>query len=302
VDWTPLFEFFRRHVRQLYPLSIKFKTPNQAISASYSWLTIYSQIRPSDLSSITADAEPRAGTVKISTDNVERLELDLSNVLPQNPAQIQIDETAISAPTDKTVYLMKTEKGWNVTETPSPLIKSPHRSGPFKLAFDKQMVWVYGTNGSDEENSAIIAKVRYDSQIWWYRGNGTVEIVADRDFDPIEYVGRNVILYGNADTNSAFNKVLKDCPIQVNRNEIKVREKSYKGDLGVFFLYPRLGSNINLVGVIGNTNAKALRMNYQANYFTSGAVCPDYVVFGLDTLSKGLEGVLECGYFSNEWK
>jgi dienelactone hydrolase len=303
VDWTPLFEFFRRHVRPLYPLSIKFKTPNQAISASYSWLTIYSQIRPSDLSSITADAEPRSGTVKITTDNIERLKLDLSDVLPQNPAKIQIDETEISAPTDKTIYLLKTsDKGWNINETPYPLIKSPYRSGPFKLAFDKNMVWVYGTDGSDEENSAIVAKVRYDSQIWWYRGNGTVDIVADRDFDPIEFIGRNVILYGNADTNSAFNKVLKDCPIQISRNEIKVREKSYKGDLGVFFLYPRFGSDINLVGVIGNTSVKAMRMNYQANYFTSGTVCPDYAVFGLDTLSKGLEGVLECGYFSNEWK
>jgi len=303
VDWTPLFEFFRRHVRVLYPLSIKFKTPNQAISSSYAWLTVYSQIRPSDMSSVTADAEPRTGTVKISTDNIGILCLDLNKILSQNNAQILIDETSISVFTDKPVYLMKAQdKGWVIIDTPSPMIKSPYRSGPFKLAFDKQMVWVYGTNGTDEENRAMIAKIRYDSQIWWYRGNGTVTIISDKDFDPDKFVGRNIILYGNADTNSAFNKLLKNCPIQVSRNEIKVREKVFQGDLGTFFLYPRLESDNNLIGVIGNTTVKAIRMNYQANYFTSGAVCPDYVVYGLDTLSKGLGGILECGYFDNEWK
>ncbi|MGB9594804.1 MAG: prolyl oligopeptidase family serine peptidase, partial [Candidatus Poribacteria bacterium] len=265
VDWIPLFEFFRRHIRPLYPLSIKFKTPNQAISASYAWLTIYSQIRPSDMSSITADAEPRTGTVKISTDNVERLCLDLGKILHQNNAQILIDETTISAPTDKPVYLMRiTDKGWIITDAPSPIIKSPYRSGPFKLAFDKNMVWVYGTNGSDEENEAMIAKARYDSQIWWYRGNGTVTIVSDQDFNPNKFEGRNIILYGNADTNSAFDKLLKNCPIKVNRNGIKVRDRLYQGDLGAFFLYPRTESDNNLVGVIGNTTIKALRMNFQA--------------------------------------
>ena len=44
-----------------------------------------------------------------------------------------------------------------------------------------------------------------------------------------------------------------------------------------------------------------MRMNFQARYFTSGVACPDYVVFGLETLSKGMAGVLEAGYFNNQW-
>ena len=250
-----------------------------------------------------ADADPRVGTVRISTDNVERLSLALGDLLPQDEAKIQIDDIAISAPAESAVYLSKAEDGkWELTESPSLWSKGPHRSGPLKLGFDKRMVWVYGTSGSDEENAAILAKVRYDSQVWWYRGNGNAMIVPDSEFDPDQLAGRNIILYGNADTNSAFSHLLKDCPIQANRGEIRIGDKAHPGDLGALFIYPRLGSDENLIGVIGSTSVKATRMNFQAQYFISGVACPDYVLFGIETLSRGMTGVLEAGYFDNEWK
>lgn len=302
VDWIPLFEFFRRHVRTPYPLSIKFKMPNPAISATYSWLTIHSQIQPSSLSSVTADADPRIGTIKIATDNVERLELNIKDLIPQKEAKIQIDGTEFSTLVEFPVYLLKDgDSLWKLTESPDKWSKGPHRSGPFKLAFDKEMVWVYSTAGSDEEDAAILAKVRYDAQSWWYRGNGNVTIIPDNEFDPDAYMGRNVILYGNSHNNLAFGKLLKDCPIQINSQKIKVGVREYEGDLGTFFVYPRPESDENLIGVIGFTSPKAARMILNTQYFISGVACPDYVVFGIETLSKGMDGVTEAGYFDNQW-
>jgi dienelactone hydrolase len=302
VDWIPLFEFFRRHVRRLQPLEFTFKTPNPAISASYAWVTIQSQISPSALSSVTADADPRTGTIKLSTDNVECLEIALGELLPQDEAKIEIDDVPLSTPVKSPVYLVKAaENEWKISDQPDSSLKSAHRSGPFKLAFDKRMVWVYGTSGSHEENAAILAKVRYDAQVWWYRSNGTVTIISDHDFSPEHFAGRNVILYGNADTNSAFSLLPKNCPIQVDRQEIRIGQRSYKGDSGVFFVYPLPGSDENLIGVVGATSPKATRMSFQASYFISGVACPDYVVFGSEVLSKGMAGVLEAGYFDNEW-
>lgn len=49
------------------------------------------------------------------------------------------------------------------------------------------------------------------------------------------------------------------------------------------------------------TSLKAVRMNFQARYFTSGVACPDYVVFGTETLSGAAEGVLDAGCFDNKW-
>ena len=161
---------------------------------------------------------------------------------------------------------------------------------------------MYGTHGTDEENRAILAKVRYDSQVWWYRGNGNVTIIPDVAFDPGRFEGRNVILYGNADVNIAFDLLPERCPIKVKRDLVAVGDRTYRGDLGVFFVYPLEGSDENLVGVIGMTSLKAIRMNYQARYFISGVAYPDYTVFGLEILSEGMEGVLECGYFDNGWE
>ena len=302
VDWIPLFEFFRRHARQLLPLSIRFKTPNPAISGSNAWLTIENQVRPSEFSSISADADPRIGLIKVTTENVELLRLQLNELLPQNEATVEIDGTKLSAETKSPVFLRRVAKSqWEVAKQPSPWVKSSRRSGPFKLAFDKHMVWVYGTSGTEAENAAILAKVRYDAEVWWYRGNGNVEIVPDSEFDPVMFAGRNIILYGNADTNSAFD-CLEDCPVEVGRDGVRVGKKTFHGDVGVYFVYPRSGSDENLVGVVGFTSAKATRVSFHARYFVSGVACPDFVVFDTGVLSGGMSGVLDAGYFSNEWK
>jgi dienelactone hydrolase len=301
VDWIPLFEFFRRHVRILNPLSITFRTPNPAISHSYAWLAIVSQTHPSKLCSINAEADPRIGKVEINTDNVERLRLALGEVLPQNKAQIHIDGSELAAPTDSPINLLNLGDKWEVSDPPDPRHKNSRRSGSFKMVFDKNMVWVYGTGGSDEENAAVLAKVRYDSQMWWYRGNGSVTIIPDYEFQQKAFAGRNIILYGNADINSLFKNLLSDCPIQINRTEVKIKEKDYSGDLGLLLVYPHPDSDENLIGVVGATTAKAMRMNFQARYFTSGVTCPDYVLFGAETLSEGMKGVIEAGYFTNEW-
>jgi len=304
VDGRPLFEFLRRHRNPMQPLEIRFTTFNPAISSSYAWVNIQTQMKQAMLSSVDAKIHPKKRIVTISTDNVASLSLALDDVLPKGVATIQIDDTTLeSIPEEPLIYFARAEDGnWEIAASPSPWRKGPHRSGPFKLAFDKQMVWVYGTGGTEEENAALLAKVRYDSQAWWYRGNGNVTIVPDSSFEPDAFGNRNIILYGNADTNSAFGKLLQNCPIQVNRGNAKVGTQTYQGDLGVFFIYPRAGTEDNSIGVIGMTTLKSTRMNLQARYFVSGVSSPDYVVFGLETLSRGMEGVLEAGYFDNEWK
>ena len=76
------------------------------------------------------------------------------------------------------------------------------------------MVFVYGTKGNAAENKWSFDKARYDAETWYYRGNGAVDIIADKEYSADKYAGRNVIIYGNANTNSIYNSLLGDCPIQ----------------------------------------------------------------------------------------
>ncbi len=184
--------------------------------------------------------------------------------------------------------------------------KLASRTGPFKQAFSNQFVFVYGTQGTPEENAATLAKVRYDAELWYVRGNGSVDIVRDLDFSsdpPQPPTGRNVILYGNATTNARWNDLLKDCPIHIGRGEIEVNgRKCFTGDdLAVLFCYPRKDTNTALVGVVGSTGVIGTRLATRLPYFSSTGF-PDWCVLDPTILSTGLSGAKAAGYFDNDWK
>ena len=176
------------------------------------------------------------------------------------------------------------DKQWRSASPPSSKVKGPDRSGTFKSAFDHDALLVFGTGGTDEENRWAESKARYDAETFWYRGGGSLEVLRDSDFDPVRAPGRNVILYGNADTNSAWKKLLEDCPVQVRRGQVRVGDRTESGDdLGVLMVYPRPGSDIATVGVVAGTGPVGMRLTSRLRYFISGIAYPDLVV--LDTLN-----------------
>ncbi len=42
------------------------------------------------------------------------------------------------------------------------------------------------------KTSGRVTKARYDAEVWYYRGNGAVDIIADKDFNPAAYANRGV--------------------------------------------------------------------------------------------------------------
>ena len=64
--------------------------------------------------------------------------------------------------------------------------------------------------GKSEENTWAFAKARYDAETFWYRGNASIDVIPDTAFDAAAKPDRNVILYGNADTNAAWDALLAD--------------------------------------------------------------------------------------------
>ena len=93
-----------------------------------------------------------------------------------------------------------------MVDKPDLTEKGPHRYGTFKDPFNHRMVFVYGTKGNAAENKWSFDKARYDAETWYYRGNGAVDIIADKEYSPEKYDGSNVIIYGNASTNGIYNR------------------------------------------------------------------------------------------------
>ena len=129
-----------------------------------------------------------------------------------------------------------------------------------------------------------------------------MDVISDRDFAADSYANRNVILYGNADTNVAWNALLKDCPVQVTKKNIQVGGKKFTGtDLACYFIWPRPDSQYASVGVVSGTGLTGLRAATENRYFVSGTGFPDLLIFSAEMYNTGAEGIQATGFFGNDW-
>src|SRR5262249_51464449 len=156
---------------------------------------------------------------------------------------------------ERRIRLVRSGRTWSAAPSPAPPShKGPHRMGPFKEAFRNRFLLVFGTNGSPEENAWGLARARLDAESFWYRGNGSVDVVTDAAFlDPgraEEFRDRNVILYGHAESNAAWPALLGESPVQVRRGQVRIGRRTTSGDdLACLFYRPRPGSDRAAVGV-----------------------------------------------------
>jgi hypothetical protein len=201
------------------------------------------------------------------------------------------------------VWFENSGKQWTPSDAPPSFWKGPLRYGPFREAFGHRMIFVYGTKGSAEENDWAVAKSRFDAESWWYRGNGSVDVMPDVEFDPTKEPDRGVVLYGNANNNSAWTTLLADSPVQVRRGVLEVGSRAFRGDsLACLFCRPRRGSDRACVAVVSGTGLVGLRLTDRTPYLSAGIAYPDCTVFGVETLSQGTAGVRAAGFFGNDWK
>jgi dienelactone hydrolase len=313
VDWDPIFEFFSHHRLKSDADTdhIEFTTANPAVSATCRWVTIQQQVLMGAPSTVVADIDRKNRTVTLSkAENIMRLRLELAHLGGPASASVYLKhehgELEITPRLgETTVDLLQDTvgQGWTVSG-PLPLYeKGPHRGSGFKQVIGNQVVLVYGTRGNDEENAWAERKARFDAETWWYRGNGAFDVIPDWEFDAKKFEDRNVLLYGNRETNGAWNSLLLDSPIQVSREGIVVKNREHVAeDLVAMFIRPRAGSVIAVVGVVAPTGIQGCRAAERIGYFGSGVGYPDWTVFSSDVLDTGLGGVKAAGFFANDWR
>jgi dienelactone hydrolase len=307
VDWPPLFEFLERHTlpKPEEVRKVQFVSASPGVSAWCHWAGIEAQEKAFRLSSVDLRFDPDKRRFAGTTENVARLALDLAHVKPGEPLRVELDGQKLDDlpwPQKATRLWFRREGGkWSTMGEPSASLKGPHRYGSFKDAFRNRVVFVYGTKGTAEENAWAIAKARFDTETFWYRGNASVDVVADTDFDADKERDRNIILYGHAESNAAWKPLLGDSPVQVRRGAVQVGERKESGDMACLFVRPRPGSDRASVGVVSGTGIAGLRLAERLAYFVSGSGFPDCLILGPEMLTKGAEGVRRAGFFGTDW-
>lgn len=309
-DWGPLFDFLHWHILPADSSvnNIDFTTADPGISARFRWLEIVQQEHPLQFSHALLQRTQGGHHIRGGTKNIALLSIACEGLHHGDTLTITLDQqtpVAYLVRTEKdTLYLGRGADGrWILSKAPDPIEKNPVRYGTLKDAFDHRMVFVYGTGGNAAENEWSYDKARYDAETWYYRGNGSVDIIADKQFDPAAWPDRGLIIYGNAAINSAWATVLEKCPIQVGRGTIRAGDHSWTGDsLAAYFVWPRPDSKLASIAVIAGTGMPGMWATLPDQYFAGGSGFPDLMIFDVDMLKNGTDGVKAAGFFTNAWQ
>lgn len=304
VDWQPMFDLFARRripapgqVRE-----IDFTTVSPGISAGCNWATIDQQQAPFATSRIQLRCAPNMRRVSGATHNVRQLALHVGAAMASGDIAIELDGEKLGTPwpADGIVRLRRDEK-WSVAAFTEGA-RSPARGGGFRSAFHNDCVIVHGTGGSEAERRWAAAKARFDAEQFWYRGNGSIEIMPDTEFDAAANHSRNVILVGSPETNSAYKAMKIDSPVRVAGGKVFVGDKELSSDMALLAVVPKPGSHTASVGLICGSNLCGMRLINRIPYLAPGIGVPDFVVFDAKMLRDGIDGVRAAGYFDNDWR
>ncbi|MCH2112078.1 MAG: prolyl oligopeptidase family serine peptidase, partial [Planctomycetes bacterium] len=313
VDWPGIFETFAGQSVESNPREVDFWSADPGVDAEHHWVRVEQPLEYGRATRVSARRSLDSKHAIISTENVRSVQVRL-------PLERAIVDGLKIGPIESGPHGVwfvrmpaRVEGGEKVPAHwrtfpggPSVDEKRPECSGPFKRAFDKEFVMVYGTAGTAEETATLLARARFDAGVWFYRANGHGRLCSDQEFldpeHPEDFSGRNVVLYGNQDTNSAWDSVLDSNAMQVARGRIQWGDSFWEGDdLGAVYVRPRKGEHDTLVGVVASTGVSGARLGYTLSPFISGVGYPDFAVFDASVLTKGDEAILAAGWWNHSW-
>ncbi len=316
VDWVPMFEMFRTrtlpkpgeqtewHARTLLP-GVALP-PGDGVR-------IDRAEHAGQMATADVQVDRAAGKITITTSNAAAITLG-DQVYGDVPScAFEIDgKPAKAAKRGTRVSVVKLADGrWvDASEGPNASASSSGDAapavGPFKNAFTNHFVQVYSTAGTAEENAWSLARARFDAEQWWYRGNGRAVLISDVRFlkklDAGEVAG-NVILYGNATSNTAAARLTASGATSVSRGKASLGDRALQGDdlgvlsVGTFTTGDKSGErSTRMYALIGGTGIAGMRATDRMPYLLSGVGIPDVCVIRSDVWSKGTQGI-ECAGF-----
>ncbi len=314
IDLSNLWDYLARHA--LPPIesvhNIDFSTSNPEVSRKEYWATIEEQRVPLRISRIVLHADPFLRKFYGNTRNVKVLKLNCVALHAGKGLEVDLDGQTLtlnvngSNSNNQSVWLKKENGKWQQSTKLGSMEKTPERNGPYRFAFQHRFLFVYGTHGTMLENRLLLQKVRYDAETWWYRANGSVDVEPDSDFSLSQAKDRNVILYGNANTNTAFGVLLPHCPVSIHEGVAQAFSVKFQPDnVAALYWWPRAGTSNLSVGVVGATGPAGIRSTFLVPYLQPMTGFPDYLFFNpsaFDPQSQGDPGVLQAGFYTNHFQ
>jgi hypothetical protein len=327
MDWPELFAMMRgrelpRGARgTMGGSAVSFVSAGPGVNGEHHWVRIEQVIDPGEPARVELVRDLGERTVSGTLENVALLSLHMAAF---EPGEVGVSVRAAEdggrtveatvAAVDGNGWVMLTIDGAAVLPGLDAISTSPRLTkrtgvhGGFKCAFDNEAVLVLPTGGDAEHAAWWSSMARYDNERWWYRGNGRFEVVTDADFlagganEGARFGDRNVVLYGDAESNRAWDVVFAGCAVRAEPGVVSVGDRAFAGEgLALLMVRERSDAPGRLAGAIAGTGFAGDRLPAALPYFTSGVGVPDFVVIDAAMLTDGLPGVRAAGWFDNAW-
>lgn len=310
---------------------IELATPDVGDLSQLGWVTIQAPTCEGQTARVELRRDADRREVVGTTDNVRRLRLSFAD-WPAGKQEVRVNLDGGSTVTydprrdgDALALANNGRGSWSrvrdLATSPGGLegvFKGPKRSGGLKQALMRRPLLVYGTRGPQAARDWAAAKARYDAQLFLYRGAGRLPVQTDRSYVARVRQGatttdRTAVLYGNAETNTAWSLMRQEAffrrqrTVGVENGLASLGRRPEAGDdLALVTVRPRPGDARSSLVVIGGAGPAGMRMTTRLRYFWAGIDYPDYLLYGPESLAPPegaapADDVRAAGYFDIDW-
>ena len=334
VDNPKIWKFLRQMERRASaPKKVIFKTDSLHYRKAY-WITIDELEKANQMSLIEAEiTAPNQISVKL--ENIKQLTLNLDEKLVETNRPISIKINARTAfhgsiplskrltiraeDQDKFIQIFdksdanqanvaaELDSTGRVTRfferENARLQKTAEIYGKISDAFNTPFLFVTGTKGSDAKSIALKEAANHAARMlareWMMRAEGIVEIKRDVDVDSDDINSRNLILFGNANTNAIIAEINGRLPLQFDDANISANGQKISGeDLGMILIAPNPLQTSRYTVIVGGITSHSFETASRLNFNE----LPDFVLFDNRTLTGEKIDFVGGGFFNKFWK
>ncbi|MFN8432286.1 MAG: alpha/beta hydrolase-fold protein [Spirosomataceae bacterium] len=222
-----IFSWFNKFVRDKYPSKVKLSTAQLKYNKAY-WVEIVDK-EVGKTAKVNAHFKNK-NQLDITTENVNVLSIDIldhPNFNKKSAMQLNIDGQNISVfGLANGQVLLKNNDRWAVGKRPEMgSIKNQTTEGPMSEIIADRQIYVYGTEGNPaKEELEKRRKIAEQAADWsFYRGDflGRVmvfpRVLSDKEVRPSDIERSNLILFGDASTNSVIAKYAEKLPMSLKK-------------------------------------------------------------------------------------
>ncbi len=304
VNHPDMLSFLAANTRDPYPGRVVFFTTNLRIEHGKHWVAVLEQ--ETVHAPTRVEAEVTSEGVVVETENVARLALDarvLKETAKGASKQVVVGNDSARLPGNQWVTVDLTE-GLDVRpgQRTREGVKGPDQYGPLQEVHHDPYRLVYGTRGSAAETALNRNLANLRSGRLASRARAPAPVVPDTAVDRRMTADYNLVLFGRPSTNGVLSDLQGSFPVAVRDGSVSVGGETYRGDLGVEFVYPHPEHSERLVQVESGTTPEGLRLTGARNWIPTQVGTPDYHVYDRTIRYQRWNASQAAGFFDEEWR